>query len=536
MKKIYVNKSDSAAAVIEKIINAKESEIVLYLPKGTELASSKNNFNLLKREAQSAGKSVVIESSDTEAREIAESLGLKAVDPLLGRGKKLVSDIVPPTSEGKEAAIEIKRGVSKPLSGGAKPEEAAESLFPPKRKLPGLGLPKPSLSLPTLEISSTKKLLFGALAIVIIASTIYLALFVLPKVNLTLVFQKIPWNFDGSVVVDDKLKETSVSGTEIRIKGESLSEKKNMTASYPASGTKLIEKKATGKLVVYNAYSSSKQSLVKDTRFATPDGKIFRLDKSVTIPGASIENAKIVPSSVEVTVTADKPGIEYNIPPTSRFRIPGFQGTAKYDGFYGESKEAMTGGFVGEVKVPTEDDSAKAKTEVHKSLEDSLTTQIAVSLPKDIKVLPSAREFVISKEDIDEVAGEDGKFKITSYAEVKILGFREEDLLSALGNLAASDTKLDLMRLDYTLDYGEPRVDFSYGRLSAAISFKSNWARKFDVEDFKKSIRGKSELDLKSKILGLPGIRSGEVKLWPFWVRSAPSDLKNIKVDVKYEL
>ncbi len=536
MKKIFVNKNDSVPAVIEKIISSKESEVTLYIPKGADLANRKNNLNLVKREAGTGNKTLIIESSDDEIRTMAESLGIKANDPLLGRSKKLVSDIIPREgiSETK-AASEIKASEASKVSGEISADKAAKA-----RRI-AFGLPKistPNLSLPTMirpRLGIRKPILI--LAVLVVFSVLgYASLFILPKAQIVLVFQKINWNFDGSLIVDAKAKGASGTTGQITVPGESFVEKKNMTSGFTANGTKQIEKKATGKLTVYNAYSSSKQNLVKDTRFSTPDGKVFRLDASITIPGAKIENAKIVPSSVEVTVTADKAGAGYNIEATPKFRIPGFQGTPKYDGFYGESKAAMTGGFIGEVKIPTESDIAAGRDVVHKALQDSLNTQVSVNLPKDIKMLKNASEFVITKETVDETASSDGKFNITTYAELHMIGFKEEDLFLALGKVLAETNESDLVKLDYTLDYGESRLDFKSGKLMTSISFKSNWAYKFDPQAFQESARGKKETELKGLVLGLQGIKSGEVKLWPFYVTSAPMNERAIKVDVEYEL
>ncbi len=74
------------------------------------------------------------------------------------------------------------------------------------------------------------------------------------------------------------------------------------------------------------------------TRFLALDGKIFRLTKGITVPGAKIVEGKIIPSSIEAAVIADQPGEAYNIGPVSRFSIPGLKGTPKYEAFYAESK------------------------------------------------------------------------------------------------------------------------------------------------------------------------------------------------------
>src|SRR5208337_1616852 len=83
---------------------------------------------------------------------------------------------------------------------------------------------------------------------------------------------------------------------------------KNFTESFPASGEQNVSLKAQGTITIYNAYSSSQQTLVAATRFVTPAGKIFRLVNSVVVPGAAVTNGQIVPSSIAVPVVADQVG------------------------------------------------------------------------------------------------------------------------------------------------------------------------------------------------------------------------------------
>jgi len=101
--------------------------------------------------------------------------------------------------------------------------------------------------------------------------------------------------------------------------------------------------KASGIITVFNEYSSSPQLLVASTRFLSSDGKIFRTIKDISVPGSEIINDEIIPDSINITVMADYPGIEYNISP-SDFTIPGFKGSPKYVGLYGKSNTAMNGG------------------------------------------------------------------------------------------------------------------------------------------------------------------------------------------------
>ena len=124
-----------------------------------------------------------------------------------------------------------------------------------------------------------------------------------------------------------------------------------------------------------------------NTRFESPDGQLFRLTEGVKVAGAKIVDGKIVPSTTEATVVADKAGPEYNIGPVEKFTIPGLKGSPKYNAFYGKSTAAMTGGFIGEITYPTPEDIKKTKEEVAKQLEDSLRVLTAAQIPEDFKMI-----------------------------------------------------------------------------------------------------------------------------------------------------
>ena len=82
--------------------------------------------------------------------------------------------------------------------------------------------------------------------------------------------------------------------------------------------------KASGSITVYNNYSTASVKLIKNTRFQTPAGLIFRVPADVVIPGKQGST----PGQVTVTVFADQVGQQYNIGPTPRLTVPGLQSNA----------------------------------------------------------------------------------------------------------------------------------------------------------------------------------------------------------------
>ncbi len=542
MKKIYVGKSDPITLVIEKVIKASEEDIVLYVPRDSVSFGIRNNFKLLKREAEAGGKTVSFESVDDDVLELAQAFDMKALNPFFGR-KKFVTDIIiknPTTAKlkddkneksDKETNIEKKGKTS-----------AQSSILTSKQEHSGIWETEPNIEEKpeekvTLYIKIIRWLAFVSVAVFFG----WLAFFVLPKADITLTFKETPWDFNGVVTVSASRSSVAATKNSIQLPGQVFTNPGNLQISYPASGSQHVERKATGTITIYNEYSSEKQSLLAGTRFSAPDGKIFKTNTKVTVPGAKIVDGKISSSQIDVAVTAEKTGAEYNIAPTSKFRIPGFQGTPKYDAFYGISANPMAGGIVGEIKVPTKDDIAKAEEDIKNTLESNLRGQTSIKVPEDVKVLQKAYSFQVIKKTIGKEAGADGKFTILMSGELKAIGFKESDLLGAFASQVSAQSDVDLVLYDNSLQqsdsgYGDPTLDLKNGTMSFNMDFKSNWVRPFDVNDFKNKVTNKGKTDITATIYGLPGFVSGEVSFWPIWVFRSPNDVSKIVVDVSYVL
>ena len=165
-----------------------------------------------------------------------------------------------------------------------------------------------------------------------------------------------------------------------------------------STGKEKTSGKASGRIVIYNSFSSQPQILVKNTRFETPDGKIYRIKSAITVPGAKVTDGKIVPSSIEATVYADQFGEEYDIGLTD-FTIPGFKGGPRYEKFYARSKTEMVGGFDGVVAVVTDEDLSRVREETRKKIEAYFTENAEKQVPEEFLLYgdDSTVEFVESE-------------------------------------------------------------------------------------------------------------------------------------------
>ena len=362
----------------------------------------------------------------------------------------------------------------------------------------------------------------------------YLVIAVLPRAEIVLVPKTVEWAYTNTIGASTKIADIDPANRQIPV--AVFSEKKSNAFSFPATGSeKSIERKATGVVTIYNEYSVNSQPLVAGTRVETPDGKIFHLDARVVVPGATKSTGgELIPSSIDANVTADKAGETYNISPVSKFTIPGFEGTPKYDAFYAESKAPMTGGFIGEGKYPTTDDikaaKANAEDQMKGVVESFLVTQV---VPEGFKVIESSRKFAITKETVNEAVDDQGNFSVYIEAEGGVDALKEEHVLKLMTALAQQVNGDQYQIRNDTLTYGDIAVDAKTGAISLPIDFKGTFWKPISVDDFKRSIFGKDENELKSFIFSSTNIEKADVSLWPLWVKRVPSDPDRVKVELK---
>jgi len=363
----------------------------------------------------------------------------------------------------------------------------------------------------------------------------YLGFVLLAKAEINITTKKMEMPFSGTVLIDRNVFTTNFS--EAVIPGNLFVFKADETQEFSSTGQGKDERKAKGIITIYNNYSTAPQILVATTRFETPDHKIFRLDSRIVIPGASTKNGKLMPSTINVKVTADKPGTDCNIEacnlPDCKFTIPGFEGTSKFQGFYGVSTKAMAGGSFGSVPLVTSEDLKNAEEIILQTVMDSIEQDLQNKIPKELKILSGAKSGIkITNVDSDAKVGDyREKFTVSAEGEVNIVAFNEDDIIKYVQ--AMSDEDKD-ENYEYCgkpeLEYSEFKTDFNKGTLKILVKTNQVMCHKLSLEEIKQRIAGKNRKELDQIFESNPGIKNVEVKLWPLWIRNVPNSLKKINL------
>lgn len=294
----------------------------------------------------------------------------------------------------------------------------------------------------------------------------------------------------------------------------------------PASETRQVESKASGRIVVYNNYSSDPQRLIKNTRFESSAGKIYRINQSITVPGMS--GGK--PGSVEVTVYADGIGSDYNSAPTD-FTIPGFKGSPQYEKFYARSNGAISGGASGTVSMPSLSDINAAKDELALELAQEVKSVLGKEKLDGHIGLYSAIDITYVDNEAELLAGETSTYEVTATG---YLMFADAPQLAEALAQSVRDYKGELVRLDYTDKLVYTRKDSD--RLAAVQSLEvltEGSPRVVFLTDEKiltELLAGKKRSEFTSLMKTIDSIEGAEISFSPLWLSTFPEDQSKISV------
>lgn len=552
MKKIFVGKTETATAVIQQIMNTPDPEVTLVIPRDALLKSSLENFRTIRREAESVQKLVEVESVDEEALALATAAELPCRHPLLHgpaagpltsvidlRRKAAAAPVESHSSHrGKQENSEEDRKIAV-FSSNHSSRHFSENSIPAEEKKDRWDGGMPPELQPAEEKKHKKKkshrILLGLLVLLLlIGAAVYAVTVYMKRGDVALTFQTADWNYGGTVLADKTATKTDIDKN--TLPAEVFTQERNLAQQYPASGTQVVSAKAAGRIKVVNAYSSDPQILVKTTRFITQDGKVFRLDNQVTVPGAAIKDGKIISSSTEAGITADQPGAEYNRAQAEKLTIPGFKGTPKYAGFYGEMI-STTGGLVGKKPVPTDQDVNSARSKTADILKSSLEAAFEAAKPKGYVVLPDATSIQVIKLNNTKDVDDHGNFTFFGDAILKGVGFKDQIMQDYLSAIALKSTStlpnvpisLNNLKITYATS---TMLDVVRGQIQVSLSAKGILHPVFDRDGFLKQIAGKSVDEVRKIISALPGLTDARISIWPFWSNKMPGDANKIKITV----
>ena len=332
--------------------------------------------------------------------------------------------------------------------------------------------------------------------------------------------------FDTGVAAVEPLQKTAPA--------EMLSFSKKAEQSFSATGKARVQDRARGAVKVINRFSAAPQTLVANTRFLTDGGVLFRLPKSIVVPGAKIEGGKIVAQSVETELVADTAGAQANMSGQIQLKIPGFQGTSKYEGFSAVASQGFSGGFEGEGSIITKEDLKNAQEQATKAVFDAVKADVASKIPQGFSSADGLQNIQIAKVEAPVVGTHADHFTVVASAVGKAVIFREGDAMALVqSSVLAGVTGQEFVDGFSHLQYRVRSVDFDKGRVDMTIAGTVKTRAVVHGDELVALIAGKKVGSIEDILRNRHELESINLSFFPPWRASAPGNPAKIHVIIE---
>lgn len=300
--------------------------------------------------------------------------------------------------------------------------------------------------------------------------------------------------------------------------------------SLTATETKYVERYASGTITVYNNYDTSSQRLIKNTRFESSSGKIYRVRNSIVVPGKTASG----PGSIDVTVYADVAGEASNMQ-EGTFTIPGLAGDPRFDAFSAKVKTPIIGGFAGNEPTVDEAELQRARETLRSELKQELFQTAATARNEnDVQFESLAQITFVS----DQAAGENNSLEVIERATITQPVFNASDIARVLLHTAIASAREGAVRIDsydtvtiLPVESTAPFTETGVLQFTATGNATVRWV--VDTTALALDLAGKHQSILSSTAAGYPGIQKATATIRPFWKTSFPSDVADIEVTVE---
>ncbi len=306
-----------------------------------------------------------------------------------------------------------------------------------------------------------------------------------------------------------------------------------------ATGQEEVKVQATGEIEISKSTASAER-LIKNTRFETADGLVFRIEESVIVPGAVTDSSgKSVPGTIRAKVFADEAGDTFNIAANTKMMVPGFK-EGNYMDLYNSisavNPVAFTNGFAGPKFIIAESELATARQALQTSLRDTLLTRIATEKPAGFTTFPDS--IAITYAQLPAVPYGENLVTIKEQAILQIPLFKEDDFATFIAKETMADysgegvriANIDTLKFAYSSATTSQTNIANLDELTFTISGVPQIVWTFDEGKLKVDLMGAEKSAIPQIIGGYRGVEKSDVKIRPVWKRTVPKSLDKITI------
>lgn len=539
---IYIDIEDDITAILGKVKAAGAKIVALVPPKRAGVLQSVVNLKLLQKGASDVGKRVVLITNEHSLVALAAGLKIPVaknlqsrpevpqMTPLEAPVEEVINGDELPVGElagmsGKTAdAAAIAAGAAIPVGGGD-----AAPIVPAKKLSVAEAFKKKGgkFNIPDFGSFRKKIFLFGGLG-VLLAGFLVWALAFAPTARITISARTTAVNIDRTLTLDPGTQNSKPE--DLQLKPDVQQIKKSVATEFDATGKKEVGEKATGDVTLSNASSSNAMTVPAGTRLTAASGEFFVTNSQAVVPGAQVANGNIVAGSVKVGVTASELGPDYNVTAQS-YAVQGFSGL-------GASGTPMSGGTKEEITVVSEDDVAKAKTELKGSNDDEAKNELRQKFNSGFITIEESFMAEQGSPSVTPNVGEEAqRAKLTVETTYTLVGLVRDDIKSILTRVI--DDTLENQPDQQMYSLGENAIVFQTfqrpegGKFVSRLVTTGYIGPKIDTAALAQELAGKRYGEIQALTQAIPGVDDVEIHFSPFWVTTAPAA---DKIDISFSV
>lgn len=296
-----------------------------------------------------------------------------------------------------------------------------------------------------------------------------------------------------------------------------------LSRSVPSSGVEQVEERASGTIVISNAFSTESQRLIANTRFQTSEGLIYRIRAPVVVPGYTMRNGAKVPGEARVTVYADEAGARYNLS-SATFTIPGLQEGGQLDMYRditARTESAISGGLIGDRPIVSRAARDAAALELRNELDRAVRNALLEKISNGRFMAPDSIRvtFVDLPDSLENNAAQ-----VSVRADAVAPVFSEDQLaqLIARENGVLYENRLSIPDMTaFTIEVSHAEAGDG---LRLTISGEGSVKAYFDESAFIADLSGKDRRSVNATVARYPAIADMRVAVYPFWRGELPND------------
>ena len=366
---------------------------------------------------------------------------------------------------------------------------------------------------------SERKIMLGLIGLVMIAGLISSIIF-LPTAAIDLKLRTAPLLADEEVLIGQANNNDQI------IPGTSFYREIAVRGNWQVQNREIIGSKSSGVVDIVNN-TGTEQKIKEQSRLETKDGRLFYMQKHAMVP----PNGR-----VPVEVLAAEEGEEGNIE-RQRLDFVAFD-EASQQVVWAEAKQSFSGGSGEAVAVVGKEDLAAASKEAGNQARQQATQQIKDELPEGWELLEESWNtevvnFTSTSQEGDKVPAMDYQGQIV----VRVIGFEkalfEMRMKEKLEGRLDKDYMLFPGPISFTVSVKD--INWDEAQATVAVRVTHSTVPNLAVETLRQKLAGRSMTEAREYLEGLPGVRSTEIKLWPFWVKSIPRIERRVDIQLESE-